>query len=323
MAAQDPPHLIMAPLRGLTDKVFRDTFNRHFKEINEAVTPFVASLSGNRRRIKPAYLKDLIPESGPRWPVVPQILSNNADDFIFMAKVFTDLGYTEINWNLGCPYPMVAKKKRGSGLLPFPDRVDQMLDEIHQGFSGKISVKIRLGYHAATEADALIPIFNQYPLARIIIHPRTGVQMYTGTVDLDAASRILPGFVHPVVYNGDITTAEIFHSLSNRFPTLSQWMIGRGLLSDPFLGETIQSGVAPSAAMRRKRFSAFHDDLVEGYTARFLGPGHVLDRMKGLWGYFSAMFQDKEKILKKVRKSKSLEDYAEKIKALMDAAKWA
>ncbi|MDL2321677.1 tRNA-dihydrouridine synthase family protein [Desulfosarcina sp. OttesenSCG-928-B08] len=313
------PHLIVAPLHGFTDAVFRDAFQRHFSGMDEAVAPFVSSVSG-RRPIKPAYLKDLIPEPDARLPVVPQILGNTADDFVFMAKALADLGYTEINWNLGCPYPMVAKKKRGAGLLPFPDTIDRMLDAIHHDFSGKISVKIRLGHYAPTEADALVPVFNRYPLARIILHPRTGVQMYTGKADPDAFERLLPQLVAPVVYNGDITRPEIFEGLFSRFPSISGWMIGRGLVADPFLGEILKSGVTPSAETRRNRFAAFHDDLVAGYQARLFGPRHVLDRMKGFWGYFAGQFPDSDRMLKNIRKTKTLAAYAEEVRKLMDDA---
>lgn len=191
------PHLILAPLRGFTDGVFRNAFNRHFGGIAEAVAPFLTSIKG--RRIKPSHLADLMPQENRNLPVVPQILSNNGEDFICLANALADLGYTEINWNLGCPYPMVAKKKRGSGLLPHPDEIDGLLEIICRGFSGNLSVKTRLGRFSADELEKLIPIFNRYPIARIIVHPRTGAQMYAGQVDLSAFAHYLPHLDHPVV----------------------------------------------------------------------------------------------------------------------------
>jgi tRNA-dihydrouridine synthase B len=113
-------------------------------------------------------------------------LSNHPDEFICLANTLVDMGYREINWNLGCPFPMVAKKYRGSGLLPHPDRIDRMLDKTLDGFSGKLSIKTRLGRFSSDEMDRLIPVFNRYPLNRVIVHPRTGVQMYAGSVDLKA-----------------------------------------------------------------------------------------------------------------------------------------
>ena len=308
-------HLILAPLRGFTDAVFRNTFQRHFQGVDEAVAPFVTSIKG--RRIKPSHLQDLAPADNRSMPVVPQILSNNPDEFICLANTLFDLGYREINWNLGCPFPMVAKKLRGSGLLPHPDMIDRILDKTLHGYSGNLSIKTRLGRFSVDEMDRLIPVFNRYPLTRVIVHPRTGVQMYKGRVDLKAFEVCLTRISHPVVYNGDINDLAMFQSLESRFPLLSGWMLGRGLIANPFLPEMIQSGTR-LICHRNTRFEKFHDDLVAGYCRQFSGPGHVLDRMKGFWRYFAADFPDGRRIIKRVRKADSLEGYRQVVMAVFN-----
>jgi tRNA-dihydrouridine synthase B len=174
--------LILAPLRGVTDAIFRTAFAECFGGVTRALAPFVASVRG--ARVKAKLLRDLLPEHNPKMPLVPQILGKDAQEFVVMAKALFDLGYAEVNWNLGCPYPMVAKKGRGSGMLPHPERIDRFLDTVLAGLPGRLSIKTRLGRFSAAEMDALMPIFNRYPLSQVIIHPRTGVQMYTGRVDL-------------------------------------------------------------------------------------------------------------------------------------------
>jgi tRNA-dihydrouridine synthase len=307
--------LILAPLRGFTDAVFRNAFQDHFHGIREAVAPFVTSIKG--QRIKPSHLKDLAPEDNQSMPVVPQILSNNPDEFICLANTLVDLGYREINWNLGCPFPMVAKKMRGSGLLPHPDMIDRMLDKMLRGISGSLSIKTRLGRFSGDEMDRLIPVFNRYPLARVIVHPRTGVQMYTGNVDLKAFQVCLTRLTHPVVYNGDINDLANFQLLASGFPTVSGWMLGRGLLANPFLAEMIQSQ-SRLICHRNTRFENFHENLVAGYNRLFSGPGHVLDRMKGLWRYFAADFPDGRQIMKQIRKADSLDRYRQVVARVFD-----
>jgi len=302
--------LIMAPLRGLTDALFRNVYQKHFEGVGEAVAPFVTSLKG--RRIKPSHLRDLAPELNSSLAVVPQILSNDADEFITLAHTLTGMGYREVNWNLGCPYPMVAKKMRGSGLLPHADVIDRLLDSILNVFHGQLSIKTRLGRFSADEMDRLIPVFNRYPLVRLVVHPRTGVQMYTGTVDLEAFAACLAQIAHPVVYNGDIRDLNTFSLLNERFPAVDQWMLGRGLIADPFLPEKIQAG-SSEIYRRKERFAAFHDDLLAGYLDLFCGPGHVLDRMKGLWGYFASGFEDGARLLKRIRKVRNLERYRQHV----------
>ena len=300
------PHLILAPLRGFTDFVFRNTFQRHFAGIDEAVAPFVTSTKG--RRIKPSHLRDLNPEQNQTMPVVPQILSNNSEEFVFLAKKLFDLGFEEINLNLGCPYPMVAKKRRGSGLLPHPEVVDRLLFEILDGVPGRLSIKTRLGRFSADEMDSLIPIFNRYPLSRVIVHPRVGEQMYAGRVNLDAFGMCLAQINHPVIYNGDINDPFGFDQLQAEFPGAVGWMLGRGLIANPFLAEIIK-GQSPSSEHRMSRFRNFHDDLVDNYSRLFSGPGHVLDRMKGFWRYFADGFVDGRRILKYIRKVNALKRY--------------
>jgi tRNA-dihydrouridine synthase len=306
--------IILAPLRGYTDVVFRTVYQRHFSGLDEAVAPFVTSIKG--RRIKASHLRDLDPAENRGIPVVPQILSNDADEFICLANTLVALGYTEINWNLGCPYPMVAKKKRGSGLLPDADRIDRLLGQILDGFSGRLSVKTRLGRSSAHEMDRLIPVFNRYPLVRVIIHPRTGEQMYSGSVDLDAFATCLASIDHPVAYNGDINDWEGFRAVAGRFPAAGGWMLGRGVIADPFLPEVIKSG-GRAVVSRAARFSAFHDDLLDAYARRFSGPGHVLDRMKGLWRYFAAARPDGQRVLKRVRKAGTLDHYRRVIESVL------
>lgn len=308
-------HLILAPLRGFTDRVFRNAFQHHFQGIEEAVAPFVTSIKG--QRIKPSHLKDLMPADNRAMPIVPQILSNNPDEFICLANTLVDLGYREINWNLGCPFPMVAKKMRGSGLLPHPDMIDRILDQTFRGLCGGLSIKTRLGRFSGDEMKRLIPVFNRYPLTRVIVHPRTGVQMYTGNVDLKAFQECLTRLSHPVIFNGDINDPAKFQFLQSRFPTVSGWMLGRGVLTNPFLPEMIQSKARPIHS-RNIRFEKFHDDLMAGYSHLFSGPGHVLDRMKGFWRYFAADFPDGRQIMKKIRKADSLGRYRHVVAGVVD-----
>ena len=313
--------LILAPLRGFTDVIFRNTFQGHFAGVDEAVAPFVTAIKG--RRIKATHVRELEPADNRALPTVPQILGNDPDELIRLADTLAGMGYPEINWNLGCPFPMVAKKMRGSGLLPHPDIIDRVLERVLPGFAGRLSVKTRLGRFSAHEMDRLVPVFNRYPLARVIVHPRTGVQMYTGSVDLEAFQKCLAALVHPVVYNGDINDTQTLHHLRERFPTVAGWMLGRGLIANPFLAEMIRRGTT-AVPGSRARFARFHDELVDGYGGRFCGPGHVLDRMKGFWRYFASGFCDGQRILMRIRKAASLDRYRREVAAaLADHDGWS
>lgn len=300
----------LAPMRGITDAVFRTLFARRFPGFDLAVAPFISTVSG--RRVKPALLKDIFPESNPTLPVVPQLLSKDPDDFILMAGRIADMGYNIVNLNLGCPYPMVAKKGRGSGMLPFPDRVAAFLDRIVPAIPCELSVKTRLGRHDPEEIFRLIPIFNQYPLAELIIHPRTGVQMYEGRPDLETFAACLGENIHPVAYNGDIRSFSNWEALAARFPAVRRWMIGRGAVADPFLIESIRSG-KPGSSPDLIRFQEFHDALFDSYKNILSGPAHPIERMKGFWYYFAWSFNDSGQWIKKIQRARTPEQYQEAV----------
>ena len=311
-----PDRLYLAPLRGLTDGVFRTVFSRHFSGFDLAVAPFISTVS--TPRVKPTLLKDIRPERNRAMPVVPQLLSNDPEGFIRMARRIADLGYGEINLNLGCPFPMVAKKGRGSGMLPFPDRVAAFLDRVAPAIPCALSVKTRLGFHAADEIFRLMPVFNRYPLSELIVHPRTGVRMYGGRPDLETFSACLAESALPVVYNGDIRSPAAFHCLKDRFPAVRGWMIGRGALADPFLAEHLKAGsekIPPDLT----RFRVFQEDLFRSYDEILSGPAHTVDRMKGFWYYFSQSFPENRRDIKKIPRSRSPEGYHDAVSAFFAA----
>ena len=302
--------LYMAPLRGFTDQIYRNLFSEHFGGFDLAVAPFIASTGGKHIRAK--YVRGLLPQNNTGMPVVPQILSNSAKDFIGLANCLLDMGYDTINWNLGCPHPQVARKMRGSGLLPHPERIKAFLDEVVPAMEGRLSIKARLGRKSRDELVLLAPVLNQYPLEEVIIHARTAVQMYEGNVDLEGFEACLSILHHPVVYNGDIRSAKDLLTLSERFVNVNRWMIGRWSLVDPFLPGVLKG--APEASVDRvQRLRRFHDALYEEYAAVLSGPSHLLNRMKAQWNYFSLSFRDCEKAVKKIRKTGSPEHYLEMV----------
>jgi len=298
--------LYLAPLRGFTDYIYRNTFTGHFDGFDGALAPFIPTVTADR--FKPSHFKDILPENNPTIPIVPQIIGNQSADFINLAVRLFDLGYTSVNWNLGCPFPMVAKKHRGSGLLPYPEKIDAFLEKTVSSIPNRLSIKTRLGRRTINDIFKLMPIFNRYPLEEIIIHPRTGIQMYDGKTDLDTFEQCFTQSVHRVIYNGDITDLKTFHDVFLRFEDIDGWMIGRGAVTNPFLPAIIKAG-RDDISHKVEKFKQFYDELFEQYRQVFSGPGHLLNRMKGFWTYFSKSFQNSRKIAKKVHRTQKMHHY--------------
>ncbi|MFD1553177.1 tRNA-dihydrouridine synthase family protein [Putridiphycobacter roseus] len=299
--------LLSSPLQGFTDFRFRNALNQYFGGIDTYFAPYIR-LNG-KLDIKPGYQRDLIPQNNTVNTLHPQIMTNDADEFLFVIKYVQDLGYKELNWNLGCPYPMVTKRGMGSGLICQPERIKEILTRVYNESDITISMKMRMGYDNAEEILDTFPILDKFPLKNIAIHARIGAQLYKGGVDLDAFDTCLKHSKHKIYYNGDITSVASYRALKNRFPTIDHWMIGRGLISDPFLAQMIKEDTEVYPENRKALFTQFHDTLFEGYASALSGKSHVLTKMTSFWEYWATTFDNPHKTYKKIKKSKSIPAY--------------
>jgi tRNA-dihydrouridine synthase len=317
--SQSSPALILAPMRGITTMHYRKAFVQHFQGLDVEMAPFIPTV--NAEKINPKLLKDVLPENNSGLPLIPQVIGNNADDFVQMNMALHDLGYDEVNWNLGCPHKPIRKKRRGSGLLPYPDTVDAILDQVCERSPCKISVKVRLGVSDKSELMKLIPVLNKYPLSEVIIHPRTAEQMYDGVVDLDAFEAAYTNITRPVCYNGDINDLAFYQSVQNRFPSIDRFMLGRGLLANPFLCEVIKSG-NPKTENAIERIAAFHHEVVSSYETVLHGDHPVLGKMKEFWTYQATHLSNGRKMFKKLKKAQRLSTYKDIVAEFLSEAEW-
>jgi tRNA-dihydrouridine synthase len=307
--------LLSSPLQGFTDFRFRNALNHYFGGIDTYYSPYIR-LNG-KLVIKSSYERDLLPEHNKDLEVIPQIITNDADEFLFVARYVQELGYKELNWNLGCPYPMVTKCGMGSGLISNTSKINAILDRVHTETTCIVSMKMRLGYDTTEEILDLLPILDNYPIKNIAIHARTGKQLYKGGVDLNAFEHCIDKTKHKLYYNGDITSVARFREMQDRFPSIDHWMIGRGLLADPFLPSMIKSNTLDYPTNKMEVFRLFHDTLYQGYSESLSGQTHLLLKMHHLWEYFSVLFSDPHKVYKNIKKSKSIKNYEATVQAVI------
>lgn len=308
--------LLSSPLQGLTDFRFRNAFNKYFGGIGTYYAPSIRLT--NKLEIKPAYERDILPENNTGLTIIPQIITNDADEFIFAAKHVQNLGYKELNWNLGCPYPMVAKHGMGSGLIKDPAKINSILNKVHAESDIIVSMKIRLGYETGDEILQVLPVLDKYQIKNIVIHPRIGKQLYKGDVDLDSFMQCLDNTSHKVYYNGDITSVTVFNDMKKRFPMIDHWMIGRGLIADPFLPGMIKSNTLEYPENKIEIFSNFHDMLFNEYIQALSGPGHIITKMFQFWEYFIKLFPNSRKGLRRIKRTKSLKAYEVAVREILN-----
>lgn len=300
--------LLSSPLQGFTDYKFRNAFHHFFGGIDTFYSPYIR-LNG-KMVIKNSYQRDLLPENNTTLTVIPQIITNDVDEFLFVANYVQTLGYKELNWNLGCPYPMVTKRGMGSGLISDAEKINSILHKVHNESDIIVSMKMRMGYENPEEILETFPILDNYPLKNIAIHARIGKQLYKGGTNLEAFQKCLDTSKHKMYYNGDITSVAAFKKLEKRFPSIDHWMIGRGLIADPFLPSMLKNETSEYPENRFEIFSEFHDRIYTEYDAALSGPTPIKMKMLGFWEYFSQSFANPQKTYKKIKKAQNAKNYA-------------
>ena len=293
----------LAPLEGITTWLFRRTHARMFGGADRYFTPFFSPAAEHILTKK--ELRDLAPEQNAGVPTVPQVMTRRAEDFLWAAERMAELGYGEVNLNLGCPSGTVTAKGKGAGFLLRPDELDAFLDAVFSRVCLPVSVKTRIGYRDAAELPRLLEIFRRYPICELIVHPRLREEFYRGPVHLDAFAQALADSPVPVVYNGDLKKPEDVSDILRRFPAVSGVMIGRGAAADPALPRRLRGG--PAAG--REELQAFTRTLYDGYRSAYGSAGPAAQRMKELWFYLIERFDGGEKYAKKMRRVKAPEEY--------------
>lgn len=329
-------NLYFAPLEGIGGYIYRNAQADYFEKADKYFSPFLAP--NQNRSISPKEYKDIAPEHNEGIYLVPQIMANNAEVFLKAVQELEQLGYQEVNLNLGCPSRTVVTKYRGAGFLAKPDALEQFLEEVYGRINIRLSLKTRLGMEDEAEFEHLLEIYNKFPVTELIIHPRVQSDYYKNKPRMEHFFKALEISKNRVVYNGDIFTgdsykqklAQIFSptvthaengtetvktsfSESNRNTVLklgkgkqlSAVMLGRGVLANPALFGEIRG----TQTLTKERLWEFHERLLADYSQEMSGERNVLFKMKELWFYLAWSFENSEKYEKKIRKTQHLSDY--------------
>ncbi len=296
----------MAPLEGMTGYLFRQVYRELFGDADKYFTPFLSPTE--KKLLKSRERREVAPENNAGQNLVPQILTNHPQAFLDLCGFLRDLGYREIDLNLGCPSGTVVSRQRGAGFLADPDRLDRFFEQVFDGLADsdlRISVKTRIGMTDPEEWPALLAIYNRYPLSEVIVHPRLRKDFYRNTPDLEAFALAYEESAHPLCYNGDIWMAADHEALLARFPKLECVMLGRGLLGNPGLIHELRTG----EPVTKEQLYRYQDLLFETYSSRAGGDRVALYKMKEVWMYMSPLFSGSAKAMKKLRKANDRGSY--------------
>ena len=317
-----------APMEGITGYIYRNAHHRFFPDVDQYYSPFISPTQNHR--LSSREKNDLLPEHNVGINLVPQILTNKAEDFIWAAGELGDMGYREVNLNLGCPSATVVSKHKGAGFLAIPDELDRFLENVFIGLQSKgvqVSVKTRTGMDSPEEFGELLKIYNRYPLKELVIHPRVRSDFYANKPDLEVFRCGVRDSKNPVCYNGDIFTEADCERFTKAFPIeeypmLKGLMMGRGAVANPWLFAGVK-GIKKRQGPDKATLRAFHDQIFYGYQEIMSGDRNTLFKMKELWFYMAGLFDDggegkTEKYIKKIKKAQTAGAYLEAVGALFD-----
>jgi tRNA-dihydrouridine synthase len=294
------------PLQGLTDAIFRKTHQEVWGGIDEYYGPYLRLDS--HKDAKASQIRDIESPLNKSHTYIPQLMGN--DPLLIMERMLwlKDLGFHHVNWNLGCPYPMVTKRNMGAGLLNQPELIREILEQIIPQSPLSFSIKCRLGLSDEQEIFPLIDVFNQFDLNEIIIHARTATQMYKGKAKPTSIPAIIEKSKNPIAYNGDIHSMEKFQEIQEIVDgKIEHIMLGRGLLMKPYLAAQIKGNLSSNEDIKKKMLD-FHNRLLEQYGER-LQDHQLLMKMRTFWEYFSQSFSNPHKAYKLIKKASNMKKY--------------
>lgn len=318
--------ILFAPLQGYTTGIYRKAHAEIFGGVDAYYAPFLRIENGKPREKDLRDLEVSNPlHSNPEKPVcaitVPQIIANSADEFKVLTEVLLQKGFTQIDFNMGCPFPLQVSRHRGAGLLNDTRTVQEIMDEIARlsiAGTAKFSVKMRLGQDSPDEAFALLPILNDAPLTQITLHPRLGKQQYKGALDILSFEKFYNECRHPLVYNGDITSVNQIRKIESGYPKLAGIMIGRGMLARPSLAAEYKAATDANAVSENELLSKIlkmHGKLYEHARSTYQGDSQILSHIKSFWDYLEPSLP--KKVFKKIQKAGKLSEYDAAIQSLI------
>ena len=286
-----------APLQGFTEAVWRNVHATIFGGIDGYYTPFLRYEHGE---IRNKDIRDVERKNNNVENLVPQVIAATPQEMRPLLELVAGEGYTRVDINMGCSFPLQMRKRHGAGLLPHPGLVADLMKEVAKHPEFSFSVKMRLGCNSKDEWKELLPILNDAPLRHVTMHPRLGVEQYKKLVDVDAFAEFYAACKHPVIYNGDLNTLADIQRIEQQFPRLKGIMLGRGLLANPALGIEYRNGRELTNAEQSNLVRGMHDAMMRELTPRLQGNTQFLSKLKPYWEYLlpAMLKRDKKAILK-------------------------
>ena len=236
--------LVLAPMEGVMDAPMRALI-ADLGGFDYGVSEFIRV--GQNLVDAKLVLRDIPDLNKPvfghaKFPLQLQLLGDSPEFMAASAIEGCIAGARAIDINFGCPAPTILRHSGGAALLKTPCAITEILSAVRKAVPAMIpvSAKVRLGWDNPNDVDAIARAVEDGGASWITIHARTKQEGYRPGVHWDALARVKSNLSIPVIANGDLFTAEDVVRCASE-TGCSHFMIGRGILKNPFLAHDIRA----------------------------------------------------------------------------------
>lgn len=302
--------LLLAPMEGLLDDVLRDVLTR-VGAYDWAVSEFMRvsdTLLPHRfyRRACPEL--DAGGRTAAGTPVRVQLLGSDPALMAENAAHLVELAPPGVDLNFGCPAPTVNRHRGGAALLGEPELLWRIAASVRRAVPAEIpfTAKMRLGITDPSRACDCARALAAGGVERIVVHARTRADGYRPPAHWEWVARIGAAVAVPVVANGEIWS-EADWLRCREVSGVTDVMLGRGAVADPFLARRLRAHGAAAVALRpAERSAEWHElcgllGLFWARVRRKVAPRFAPGRLKQWLNLLRRNFPQAERLFAEIR----------------------
>lgn len=315
LLAADQPILALAPMQDVTDLAFWRlvlSYGGADLYVTEYFRVYPTST------LDPTILR-AVTENPTGCPVIAQVIGNDIPALVRTARQLQAYPVAGIDLNLGCPAPVVCRKRAGGGLLREPERIDAILAALREAVTTRLTVKARVGFDSPALFDDLLGVLARHRLDLVTVHGRTVTELYRSEVRYDLIARAVRRLPCPVLANGNVSSAakalRILEDTGARGV-----MIGRGAIRNPWIFDQIRQALRGESARppAGRDVLAYLEGLLEATRMPGMGERAHIQRVKKAATFVGLGIEPAGDFLHQIRRVTTEADFHRVCRAFLD-----